>query len=490
VKRWLPIALVLAVSAVGLLALNTDSPGFDGDEAAILEPALNLAQGGTLRAPGFGACAGHEQIWVYQAPLHVALFAALIKLAGLSLPLLRASSAVLALLCGWLLYALARRLKAGPGAAALGALALLADPLVMNRGRMARYDFLAMALLLGALHAALSRRRGWQAGALSGLAMSAHVGYAVLAPASLLWALLRRRTWKGRLRLAVPWCAAFALGALPLLLRWALHFAEFREQFSWHVQAHEPAATGLWAALRAEAAKYAVLYKLAPIFPLVIAGSLALLWLRRDAHRGRAAREARRVLAYALASLGLLALFSHHHWHQIVILPALALPVALAFCRLWLAPRPRALAFAALAAALVALGIAPRLYAATRSRGMRDPTALQAELEARVPRGARVHGDYSLWFVAQRLGWRFTFEVAADCTAALLRDPPEFAIEAPERPLKLLRAAPALFSAPDRVALDPARFPRRLSTQALPSLEIRRRSEPSRGATNARATQN
>jgi hypothetical protein len=46
-----------------------------------------------------------------------------------------------------------------------------------------------------------------------------------------------------------------------------------------------------------------------------------------------------------------------------------------------------------------------------------------------------VHGDYSLWFVARRLGWRFTTEVyGRDANAAIFAGGPDFLIEEEARP--------------------------------------------------------
>ena len=482
-RPWLGAAAAIALLGATYSFRLTDSPGFSGDEAYLAEPALQLARTGTMSCPGYGPSHHHQEIWLYQAPLHIALAGGLLVFLPLGLATLRLLSVLLALLGGVALVALARSAKASWAGATVGAVVFLADPLTVERARLFRFDFLGLLLFLlgllvatrrgarGSLVARLARPAGLS-GLLAGLAVSCYAGYLLLAPAGLLWGLLRRPGLSRRARWAAWWCAGWALGTLPFAALILLHRAAFLEQFVWEATALAGPPLGLRGNLAAELAKYAALYRLAPLFPLLVAASFLLLALRRPA--GRRGREGLRALVLALSCLLPIALFSGHHpWYQLLALPSLGLCAGLAFDALPFARLRTPVAAAALALVLAALGTGPRLYAATRGAGLRDPLLFEEKLAHLIPDGARVHGDYTLWFIAQRHGWKFTMETYEnDSSREVLLTHPDFLVEEAARPTRVRARAPESFLPIAMLSADLALLSRRLPSQVAPALTV------------------
>jgi|SRR5215471_10834694 len=474
---WPAWAVVVLVGAAYFVRL-TDSPGFSGDEAHILEPAYQFSQTWTMSCPAFGPAHHHNEVWIYQAPLHVALAGLVLRIAPLSLATLRTLSVLLAVACGALLVLLLRNLKASGWATAVGVALLMADPLTVSRAREFRYDFLAMAFFLLSLLIGMRRsiRLAVLSGAAAGLAVSSYAGYLILAPAALGWSVFRRPGAGRRLRWAVVWCVGFAIGVLPFAARAAMHFTAFRDQFIWQAAYLAGPPMTLAEHLGAELGKFLVLYRYAPLFPLIGLASVGLLLARRRQLHGRRRREAIRTLNLACLCFALISATSGHRpWYHLVVLPSLALCGALAFD---IIPRIRARAPAVaglVVASLGTLGVAPRLYAATRAGGMRDPLMFDEELSQLVPTGSRVHGDYTLWFIARRHHWAFTMEAYQnDSVEAIVASAPQYLIENPARPTHVRTSSARMWETIRPLSSDDSRFSHKLPSQLAPHLFVYR----------------
>lgn len=121
------------------------------------------------------------------------------------------------------------------------------------------------------------------------------------------------------------------------------------------------------------------------------------------------------------------------------------------------------------------MGIGPRLYAAAVGSGLREPLMFDEELSRLVPTGSRVHGDYTLWFIARRHHWAFTMEAYQnDSVEAIVDSAPQYLIEDASRPTRVRASSLKLWEPIRLLSTDDLRFPHKLPSQVAPHLYVYR----------------
>lgn len=427
-------ALLAGWYALAVLPYLDNYPAVIFDEAGIAAPAAKLARESVYGNDLFAGYYESERYNYEYMPLYPLLTAAAFKVFGAGVVQARAVSLVCGLALAALTFDLGRRLfdaKVGLlAAAALVCARLSADPrgsgvLLLDLGRIARYDVLTALLVTAACCAfAAARRRGsaWlfaAAGGIAGLATLSHPNGALILPVLAL-ALLWQRGWGALRHAQLPLIVG---GWLLAMVPWLAYVAQNPAAFRGQMLRHE--ALGRFdlldpafylANLLAERDRYGRLLDLRaeglPIPTLglavgtvaALAGAHALIGRRKD--DGNAARPDSLAASVLLPSIPVLALLlalligNKYYGYLLLLAPFAAILAAGGAAGMWRraqTPLVRA-SLAVVAAAVLLEGGAGVAHSLVQGRAASSYEALSAAIARTMPPGARLLIYHQFWF--------------------------------------------------------------------------------------------
>jgi hypothetical protein len=233
----------------------------DFDEPCILDPSIQFAKEKILSFPSAGPGAGHEVAHFYQAPLNYWLLGFWFKIFGISIAAAHAYSISIGLLILLLILLVYRRLF-GAFFAIACSLLLLAEPSFVVRMSIVRYDGIPYLFTLSAIALVLRRDgfiKDWHywfgAGCAMGIAISAHILFAIYGIGLALAFVLTQRKYKvatlGKCLFALSF--GFLLFFSPVIIYIALHYEAFKDQFLYQLLTQRTRNTGF---LESEILKY------------------------------------------------------------------------------------------------------------------------------------------------------------------------------------------------------------------------------------------
>jgi 4-amino-4-deoxy-L-arabinose transferase-like glycosyltransferase len=391
-----------------------------GDEAAIADPALQLASGHRFAIPSAGPGSGHDDAYFYQTPLHPLFMAPWFQLTGRSLGSAHLFSLLLAV--GGILTVLLYRKKYGWLFCFVAAAYLAIDPGFAERSTIIRYDHLAILLVLSGFAIVVGSRdddqqffRAILAGILIGLATLTNFLFCLYLP-SVAVAVGAREAMDRRWRAIYLSAAGLFLGFLVSIAPWIAyafqHWTAFSDQFLFQIFSHRSRVLGFW---HGEFDKYYTYYSrrhLLLLLPVISGGIIAA----NRSHR----RQHVEFLALALCvTLLLTAVSGGKSWHQLVVVPSWALLVACAgrvvaenqinlrSARAWVC-------LAALAAVNGFVMTWGRMVCEVFLKEGKNHIAIVEQWAAgHIPAEARVYGDRRLVFLAQEKNWTFVADYGA-----------------------------------------------------------------------------
>jgi hypothetical protein len=150
-RDLLYLVLVALLCVAACLPLLTKHPAPGGDEAAFVDPAVNLATRGVLGTEIFqGIVPGIEQHIYFHQPFYYVALAGWFRLFGIGLVQARAFSLLFAVVIVVFVYLLSRRWATAKQAFIVAALCAVSFWLI-NRASFARMDTLCVALILASV---------------------------------------------------------------------------------------------------------------------------------------------------------------------------------------------------------------------------------------------------------------------------------------------------------------------------------------------------
>jgi hypothetical protein len=396
----------------------------DTDEAAILNPAVLVAEGQPMAIPCAGPGAGHDSGFWYQLPLHPYLLGLWMRVFGISLLSATLFSYLLGLSALLALYLYRKRF--GTVFIAAAASFLLADAVFPSRMSIVRYDgisvilsFIAIWLLQGRDGIQLDVKHWFLAGLCLGLSALNNFLFVLYIPALCAAATLLH-IWKQPKSLFVNGLsmgAGVLLGLLPAVI-YAFRASEaFEGQFVYHLFELSDKSEGF---IAQEIQKYWNYYAR---WPLVLLLSLfSLFYLALEAYRSRSQLLAGYLLI-ALFMWGLVTFASGgKSWHHFVVIPALSLAVGAAVQHAYSSLSKEKISIFSMhawphklllllfpIAALNGFALGPLRLAleAKLEQGTRHYGEIGQAVEAYIPEGAKVFGTRRLFFTGHSNNWDF-----------------------------------------------------------------------------------
>lgn len=194
------------------------------DEVHFADISRTFAEEGHL---GTKLISGMEQHVYWQPPLYFFVSAAMIKLGGFHLEVLRMFSVLLGAGILWLTGVIAKRASGHPFVYRLSVVLLAVNPLFVNYAKLARMDGLCLLLILLGVHCVQDEKRSkWIAGLFFALASMTHfMGGVALVIVASYWLLLSQKSERRQDVLALIVPTVLALGA------WSMYILQDPDSF-------------------------------------------------------------------------------------------------------------------------------------------------------------------------------------------------------------------------------------------------------------------
>ncbi|HUJ11281.1 MAG TPA: glycosyltransferase family 39 protein [Verrucomicrobiae bacterium] len=428
------VAAVVTVFLFLQLPGLTRLPAFGGDEVQYAEAAVNLLTTGRLAIPIWGSSRGFNEAFYINVPGYPLVLSGVYKVWGLGFWQTRLPALVCALFCLVLVMRMARLAGCEWWTAAAGASVLAVAPSFIQATRTGRPDTAAIFLALACLWVVLSSRHASEprarakpvlAGVLIGMGVMMHPNVlpVALGCVILLWLDEPRGP-------RVERTALFISGAILPVVPWFLigvsHWPAFREQFIPWASMNSVLGGNPLIALRDEILqRYCRGYKLGPAWIVLLTVSLLLgfrhLWKQNRVVRGCLIVWLVQFVCFAFARTKEEALLVYTE-------PCIAVVAAVllqAICRqpkLQTHKLARWSVIAAVGLVLVnGLGLmVVRYWMMGTQWAARDYAVVEQKLSARIPPGARVLGQGTVWLAGRRHRWQLRVLTQGGWVADLL----------------------------------------------------------------------